>query len=361
MMLAHGTTFPVPRWALEEHGDRWTNAANIVVNGAYTLDEFKPGEKAVFTRNRSYWDDQNTMIDTAIQHTIIDENQGYNRYLAGELDLGDIPTGQYPLVKSKFPNEATAAPILCSYYLSMNQRENGAEYLKDPRIRRALSLVIDREMLVEKVTKAGQIPAYTFTPEATTGFTVPYLPYYTDSTQAEKDAEALELLDHAGYGPDNPLEVNYIYNTSEGHKKIAIFVSQMWREKLGIKTTIANMEWKTLIDTRNAGDFEITRDGWCADYNEASTFLEVFMSTSTNNNGKYANRAVDSLMIDSKTAHSPQTNYTIVEGMMAEDTAFIPLYHYTAPILVDSDLKNYPYENPQENWYVKNMYKVEAE
>lgn len=359
LMLTHATTFPVPRWAIEAHGDEWVRPENIVVNGAYKLSEFRPGERAVLERNSNYWDDKNTVINKVVQLTITDENQAYNRYRAGEMDYTNVPTGKYPGISQEFPEETHSAPVLCSYYLNMNQGPSGPDYLKDPRVRRALSLVIDRQLLVDKVTQAGQIPAYTFTPEATAGFTVPYLPYYTDSTQAEKDEEARELLESAGYGPDNPLTVDYIYNTSEGHKKIAIFVSQMWKQKLGVETVINNMEWKTLLDTRNSGNFEIARDGWCADYNEPSTFLDVFKSDSSHNSGKYSNTAVDKLLDESKTTHDPQTMYTIIEGFLAEDTAFIPVYHYTDPILVNPKLKGYPFNNASQNWYVKDMYKVD--
>lgn len=359
LMLTHATTFPVPRWAIEEHGDQWVRPENIVVNGAYKLAEFRPGERAILERNSKYWDDKNTVIDRAVQLTITNEDQAYNRYIAGEMDYTNVPTGKFPLISSQLPDQTHSSPVLCSYYLNLNQGPTGPEYLKDPRVRRALSLVIDRQLLVDKVTRAGQIPAYTFTPEATAGFTVPYLPYYTDSTQAEKDEEARELMESAGFGPDNPLTIDYIYNTSEGHKSIAIFVSQMWKQKLGITTNINNMEWKTLLDTRNQGNFEVARDGWCADYNEPSTFLDVFKSDSSHNSGKYSNSAVDKLLDESKTTHDPQTMYTIIEGFLAEDTAFIPVYHYTDPILVNPKLKGYPFKNASQNWYVKDMYKVD--
>lgn len=359
--LAHGTTFPVPRWAVEEYGNTWTHPDNIVSNGAYKLMEYRPGEHVIFERNKLYWDDANTVIDKAVQLTINNVNQAYNRYLAGELDIVSVPTGQYPAFTKKHEGEIYSSPILCSYYLSLNQRESGPDYLKDKRVRRALSLVIDRDILVEKVTQAGQIPAYTFTPAATADFMVPYLPEYQELSQAERDEEGRRLMLEAGYGPDNPLEVEYIYNTLEGHKKIAVFVSQMWKQKLGVKTSISNMEWKTLLDTRNAGDYEIARDGWCADYNEASTFLEVFTSMSDNNNGGYSNPIVDKLLIDSKTAENPQTNYTLIEAYMAEDTGFIPIYHYTAPILLKPNVKGYAINNAQNNWWIKDVYKVDAE
>src|SRR5690606_10318452 len=146
---------------------------------------------------------------------------------------------------------------------------------------------------------------YTFTPAATAGFTVPDVPM-ASMTQAERDAQAKELLAEAGYGPDHPLSVNLIYNTSEAHEKIAVALGQMWKQKLGVDAKIANMEWKTFLEERGNQNFDMARGAWCGDYNEASTFLDLLTTDSGYNDAKYSNAEVDALMNEAKTSDDPQ-------------------------------------------------------
>ena len=177
-------------------------------------------------------------------------------------------------------------------------------------------------------------------------------------TQAERDAKAKELLAEAGYGPDNPLQFDMLYNTSEAHKKIAVAMSQMWKQKLGVEATLANMEWKTFLETRGNQDFELARGAWCGDYNEASTFLDLVTTPSGYNDGKYSNAEVDQLMTDAKTAENPSANYTRVEEIIAEEMPIIPIYHYTGNLMLKENLKGWPVENVEQNWYSRDLYKV---
>ena len=135
-------------------------------------------------------------------------------------------------------------------------------------------------------------------------------------TQADRDAKAVELMTEAGYGKDKPLTINYIYNTSEAHKKIATVVSQMWKEKLGV-TSLADMEFQTLLDTRHSKTYELARNAWCGDYNEASTFLSLLDSKSEQNDQGYANADVDKFLADAKIAADPNPLYTQVEAAVA--------------------------------------------
>jgi oligopeptide transport system substrate-binding protein len=177
-------------------------------------------------------------------------------------------------------------------------------------------------------------------------------------TQAERDAMARELLAEAGYGPDNPLEFEMIYNTSESHNKIAVAMSQMWKQKLGVEASLANMEWKTFLDTRGAQDFELARGAWCGDYNEASTFLDLLTSPSGYNDGKYSNPEVDALMASAKTADDTQALYSQVEQILAEDMPVIPIYHYAGVYMLDGDVGGWPVNNVEQNWYSRDLYMI---
>lgn len=356
-MTTHSSTFPTPQAVIEKFGVDWTKPGNMVSNGAYVLTEHIPNERSVRERNPMYWNNDATIIDKVVTLVINDENTDLTRYLAGELDRGTVPSGQYLRLKAEYPDEATSFPRLCTYYYSFNVSENGQEALKDVRVRQALSYAVDRSIITENILQAGQIPAFTFTPGATAGFEVPEVEFGA-LTQDERNAKAVELLAAAGYGADNPLTIDLLYNTSEGHKKIAIAVQQMWKQTLGVQATLANMEWKTFLQERGQQNFDVARGGWCGDYNEASTFLDLLTSGSGYNDGKYTNAEVDALMAEAKTLSDPSGNYTRVEEILANEMPLIPLYHYTGVFMLKTNLKGWPYGNVEQNWYSRNLYKV---
>ena len=356
-MVTHGTTFPVHRASVEAHGADWTRPGNIVSNGAYVLTEHVPQERMTRERNAMYWNNDATILDKVVRLVINDETQGFTRWQAGELDRANVPTGQYPSLHEQYPTEALSFPSLCTYYYNFNMREDGPEWSKDQRVREALSLAVDRDIIVENVTASGQIPAYTFTPGATAGFTVPETAI-SSMSQAERNERAKALMAEAGYGADNPISVEILYNTSEGHKNIAIAISQMWKQTLGVEASINNMEWQTFLEARGNGDFEVSRAGWCGDYNEASTFLDLANSSSGYNDAAYNNAEVDALLAEAKTLDNPQPNYTKIEEMIAADVPIIPIYFYTSVFMLDDSVQNWPINNVQQNWYSRDLYKV---
>ena len=356
-MTTHATTFPTPSWAIEEHGIEWTRPENIVGNGAYVLTKHILNETTVRERSSTYWNNEATILDKVVTLTINDENVGHTRYLAGELDLGPVPSSQYLRLKKEYPDETFSYPRLCTYYYSFNMGENGPEALKDPRVRQALSYAIDRSVITENILQAGQIPAFTFTPGATAGFEVPEVEFGM-MTQDQRNAKAKELLADAGYDASNPLTLELLYNTSEGHKKIATAVTQMWKQNIGVDITMANMEWKTFLQTKGDGNYDIGRAGWCGDYNEASTFLDLVTTNSGYNDSKYSNAEVDQLMADAKTMDDASANYTRVEEIIAGDMPLIPLYHYAGVTMMKPSLKGWPFDNVEGNWYSRDLYKV---
>ena len=355
-MVTHTTTFPTPQSVIEEYGNEWTRPGNMVSNGAYVLTEHVPGERLEMEKNPEYWDAENVVIDHVTRLVINDENQALTRYMADEVDWTQIPAGQYPRLSEEYPDAATSVPELCTYYYNINQSESGHEALKDARVRKALSLALDRDVIVENITAAGQPPAYTFTPGATAAYTPPEVDAAT-MTQAERDEMAKRLMEEAGYG-DGGLTFDLIYNTSEAHQKIALAASQMWKQKLGVETTLANQEWQTYLRARGNQEFDLARAAWCGDYNESSTFVDLFNSQSQYNDGKYANEEVDALLAEAKTSDDPEQQYQEVERIAAEETAIIPIYWYTNAFMLDPQVKGWPYENVQQTGYSKDLYRV---
>ena len=358
-MTTYATLFPAHQGTIEAHGDEWTKVGNIVSNGAYSLKDRTVGEKIEMVKSESYWGAEDVIITDITGLVINDSNQALTRWKAGELDyMDDLPPGQFPTLQKDHPGEAFSTPRLCSYYYAFNQTDSGHPALKDPNVRKALSFAIDRNVIVDQVLKGGQTAAYNFAHYATAGFAMPPIEY-SDLSQAQRDAEAVKLMQAAGFGKGGePLELKLIYNTSESHKAIATVITQMWKQKLGVDVTLANFEWKTYLDIRGNQEFDVARSAWCGDYNEASTFLDLVTTTHGANDGKYSNAEVDQLMADSKIASDPQPLYTKVEQILADEMGIAPIYHYANTFMLRDGYKGWALNNVENNWYVKDHYRV---
>ena len=357
-MLSHASTYPINKKAIDQFGVEWTKPGNFIGNGAYTLKEHLVGEKVVLEKSPTYWDAANVIMSPVTGVTINDENAAWTRWQAGELDRSTVPSGQFPRLKAEYPDEVSSNPSGCAYYYVINVAEGkGNEALHDPRVRTALSYAVDRNIVIDNILQAGQIPAYSATPGAIDGFVMPTIDY-SGWTQDERNEKAKALLAEAGYGPDHPLSFTLNYNTSEGHQKIAVAIQQMWKQTLGVEMTPQNYEWAVHTDKMHSGDFEMARYAWCGDYNEASTFLDLWTSYSGNNDAKYANPDYDKLMKDAKTMADPNPNYTKAEELLAVDMPIIPIYHYTQVRVVRKDIKGLPTTNILNTWYAKNLYRV---
>lgn len=358
-MTTYATLFPTHQATIEAHGADWTKPENIVSNGAYKLTELVLNEFHTREKSDTYWDADNVIMEKVTGIIINDVNTALTRYKAGELDhLEPLPPGQYPALLEEMPDEATSVPRLCSYYYAFNHTDSGHPALQDERVREALSYAVDRNVIVDQVLKGGQKAAYNFTHWATAAFESPTIDY-AGLSQADRDEKAKALMTEAGWGiGGEPIELKLIYNTSESHKAIATVVSQMWKQKLGVDVTMENMEWQTYLEVRGEQQFDVARSAWCGDYNEASTFLDLVTTTHGSNDGKYSNEKVDELMRASKTSADPQAAYTEVEQILADEMGIMPIYHYANTFLLSSDIKGWPYNNVENNWYSKNFYRV---
>ena len=357
LMTTHPTLFPVPTAVVQKFGADWTKPENIVGNGAYTLKVNSPGERVTLDRNKGYWDDAHTVLQTVNFITSTDDEAAVTRYKAGELDQTDIPAGQYPALKAELGDEAHSVPQLGTYYYIVNERDDGPEWAKNPDVRKALSLAIDRDIIVNNILQAGQLPAYSFTPPYTANFKAPDNDV-SKMTQDQRDQMAKDLMKKAGFGPDNPITMTIISNPSAGHNAIGAAISQMWKEKLGVNATYGTEEFATLLADRHSGNFQAAREAWIADYNEASTFLTLMLSTSDQNDAKYKNPAFDKLMEESKTADDPNVNYAKAEQIIADDAAVMPIYYYAKASLQKGYVGGFPFKNPEILWYAKDLYIV---
>ncbi|AJY46316.1 peptide ABC transporter substrate-binding protein [Martelella endophytica] len=354
-MTTHTSTFPVNKKVVEQYGDEWTLPGNLVGNGAYKLVDDKLGQDITLERNENYWGNDDTVIDTIHFQAVNDKNQALTRYLAGEFDYIELPAGQFPRLKEEYPDQAHAVPRSCTYAFLFNLSDKGPEALKDVRVRKALSYAMNRDVVVNNITRGGQKPAYSWTYYATADFTPPVTDY-SQWTQDERNEKAKELLAEAGYGPDNPLNLTLSYNTSDDHKKIAIAAQQFWKA-IGVNVTLNNTEWKVYLDDLKNHNFDIGRYAWCGDYDEASTYLDYFRSGGMNYGG-FTDPDYDAMMKASLTAENPAADYDKAEQILAEQMPLVPIYFYSTPVMVPEDVKGLPVENVLQNWYGKDLYRV---
>ncbi|WP_421199680.1 ABC transporter substrate-binding protein [Aeromonas enteropelogenes] len=355
-MLSHTTTYPVPKKVVEKFGDKWTQPGNMVSNGAYVLKDWVVNERIDVERNKNYWNDAKTVINKVTYLPIQSTNAELNRYLAGEVDMTkNTPIERFKQLKKDYPNELKVTGQVATYYYQFNVKKKPFD---DVRVRTALSYAIDRNVIVDKVMGQGQAPAYGLTPDYVDGFK-PVVAEWSKMTQAERDAKAKALLADAGFDASKPLKFELLYNTDDNHKKVAVAVASMWK-KLGVQVSLVNQEWKTYLETKKQGQFDVGRAGWVADYNEASSMLDLMQTTHGNNDGKYSNPVYDKLMSDSRNVVDDAARnklYVQAEEILAKDMPIAPIYQYVIPRMVKPYVGGYP-ANPLDNLYSKDMYIV---
>ena len=292
-LTANFSLFPVHAKTVEKYGADWIKVGNLVGNGAFILSDRMVNEKIVLTPNPFYWDHANTVITKVTFVPINQESNATNRYLAGDLDITEsFPKQRYQKLLADIPNEVFTPDQLGTYYYAFNTQRAPTN---DARVRKALSMTIDRNLIAKKVLGTGEKPANRFTPDVTAGFK-PQKGMYDNASQKELDEKAKALLHSAGYGPNNPLRLVLLYNSSENHQKIAIAVASMWKKKLGAEVKLVNQEWKTYIDSRNTGNFDVIRASWIGDFNEPSTFLSLLTAQHSGNIPKFNSKRYDEVM-----------------------------------------------------------------
>lgn len=357
-MLIHTSTKPVNKKTIEKFGDKWTSPENMVVNGPYKLKAWEVNSQIVLERNPAYYDDAKTKINQVTFLPVSSQATDVSRYKAGEIDVtyNDLPTEQFAQIKSSMADELKTGPYLCTYYYELNHTKPP---FNDPKVRRALMLSLDRDTLAAKVQGRGEQAAYEFTPPSTNGMTA-NTPEWKAWDAAKRIEEAKKLLADAGYSEAKPLKFELLYNTSENHKKMAVAATALWKQALGeklIDITLTNQEWKTYLDSRRRQNFTMSRAGWCGDYNEPSSFLNMFKSNNSGNYGKYKSDAYDQLIAQTlKNGVTPEQRsgfYQQAEAEMDKDAANVMVYHYANARLVKPYIEGYTAKDPLDQFQVK--------
>ena len=341
-LLDHYSTYPVHRATIEkfgtadQRGTRWTFEGNIVGNGAFQLKEWKINRRITVERNPHYWNAENVRLNQVVFYPTENVTTEERMFRAGQLHYSGIPSDKIQAYSQSDDPSLRIQPYLGVYFYRLNVDK---PQLSDKRVRRALGMTINRDQLVSQITKGGQIPAYAITPPGTMG-------YYPESDLTFDPEGAKKLLAEAGYpnGEGFPT-TEILYNTSEGHRKIAVALQQMWKKHLNIDVVLLNQEWKVYLDTVSNHHYEIARAGWIGDYVDPNNFLDMFLCNGGNNRTRWCNPEYDQIILQqvpkAKTHQQRLELFQKAETILLDEMPVIPIYISTSNNLVHSTVKNF--------------------
>ena len=335
-LAAFATLNPVQQATVEANGDAWaTSADTYISNGPFMMTEWVPGSHITFSKNPNYWNAEAIKLDKLEFELIEDSNAAYSAYTSGEVDMiKDVPTEEIPSLQGN--EEFHVDPIIGTYYVSLNLQK---EYFQDARVRKALSLAIDRNYVANTLMQGTYSPASaivgpgwldtdgsSFAENANGG--TPYID--NDNFDANLE-EAKKLLEEAGYpnGEGFP-QIEYTTNDAGYHKVVAEYLQQAWAA-IGIDLKVNIVEWASFTPMRRNGEFDVARNGWVGDYTDPSNILELFCTTNGNNDGKYTNADFDAAIEDSRVTTDATTRSADLhkaEDTLMNDAGCIPIAYY---------------------------------
>ena len=336
----HQTAYPVPKHIVEQYGADWARPENIEVNGAFKVSEWSIGEVLTVEKNEMFYDAANVALDAVNFYPIEEETSELNLYREGALDLTEnIPSDIIDEVRAEFGDEVMITPYGGTYYYAFNAT---IEPFNDPMVRSALSMTIDRDFIAQEVNPTGIVPAYSFVPTSISGGYTVQEPSWASLSYADRVAKATEILAAAGYSADNPLPLTLSYNTNEGHKNIALAVSDMW-DDIGVAVELFNSDVSSHYDALQAQDFQVGRAGWIWDYPDAENLLALMSTGVKYNYGQYSNAEFDALLEASYTQSGAERIATMeaAEAIAMEEAALAPIYYYNSKHLVAPYVEGY--------------------
>ncbi|HYG22695.1 MAG TPA: peptide ABC transporter substrate-binding protein [Verrucomicrobiae bacterium] len=341
-LIMHNSWFPVHLPTIRRHGsivdraNRWTLPENFVGNGAFRLKEWKINSHVLVERSTNYWDAANVKLRQIYFYPTENQDAEERAFRAGMLHLTkDVPQTKIEVYRENRPEVFRAEPILSTYFYRLNTTRPP---LNDKRVRKALALAIDRDLIVRRVTRGGQVPAFHFTPPGILG-------YQPRARLSGTLNDARRLLAEAGF-PDGKgfRPITILINTHEGHKAVAEAIQQMWKQNLGISVNLRNEEWKVFLTTTEKLDYDVARAGWGGDYPDPNTFLELVVTDGGNNETGWSNAGYDRLIAEAAKTADPVQRFEIfqqAEAIFLDELPFIPLYFYTRPTLIHPAVRNF--------------------
>ncbi len=354
-ICAFPATFPVRKDIIEAEKDQWTfNPETYVSNGPYKMTAWEHNSYILFEKNENYYGAADLKAEKIKFHLMDDANAIYAGFQSGELDfIENVPQDEVKgLIDS---GDMILGDYIGTYYVCFQTEKKPFD---DPRVRKAFSLVIDRNHMVEKITGSGEIPAAGYVPAGiydaagagSDDFRTVGGDYYSIKAEDyEKNCEeARALLAEAGYpeGKDFPI-VEYLYNTDDKHKAIAEALQDVWQKELGVKVTLQNQEWNVFLQERKDGNYSIARNGWIADYNDPMSFIDMWITDGGNNDAQYKNPAYDKIIKEAKATSDPEKRMSLMHQaediLVGEEHVVAPIYFYTQPYMINKNIQGMYY------------------
>lgn len=347
-LLSHYTYLPVHQATVSEKPDWAADAKTIVSNGPFLLKQWSHGDKLILEKNPDYYNKAKINFDKVTISLVEDDNTVYQLFQTDKIDwigaqAGSVPTDLTQQVIKEGKAEVTA--VASTYYYLFNTQKAPFDNVK---IRKAFAMAVDRQSIIDNVAQANQQPAFGLVPPSIAGPEgKPFRDVYPDNFFEENLEEAKKLLAEgmAEKGLKTFPEVTLLYNTNEGHKKMAEAIVDMWRKNLGVEVKLANQEWGTFLESRKAGHFDIARSGWGADINHPINFTyDLIHPNSGNNDGKYSNDQVKQLLDGSLVAETGEESIQMMADAekiaIADDMGVLPIYYYTTVTMVKDGFEN---------------------
>ncbi|BCW87174.1 Periplasmic oligopeptide-binding protein [Alphaproteobacteria bacterium SO-S41] len=341
LLGAYPVFFPVPKHIYDQAGENWAQPGNMVSNGAFYLKDWVPNDKVVLFKNEQFFDAAAVKLDIVTYFPTDDDAAAVKRFRAGELDLNlRFPPGQYEMLKRELPAETKTDPASWIGYIAINQTQ---ERFKDVRVRRALSLAIDRETIVKRVLNNGELPAWSLVPPGTRNFTTSGAADYSALPMAERQKQAKALLAEAGYGPGNPLTFTFKHRIGEANKRAALAISDMWKA-VGIDARLEANEVAVHYDRLRQQQFDVADGGWSAPP-DAEYFFYLARTDSTEMNfGRWSNAEFDRLS-DLGNRERDLTKraeyYRQAEKILGDEVGVMPVYIPVERALVQQWVKGF--------------------
>lgn len=341
------TLYPVHQSVKDDA--KWATDPNkMIVNGPFSLTAWTTGQSLEVTKNEQYWDKDSIKLNKISMSLVESGATELESYRNGELHRagapnGEIPADQIPIVQQEMPDEYKVKGIAGTYYYQFNSK---AEPFQNANIRKAFSMAIDRQAIVERITQGGQIPAFGMVPEGILGSDDQFRTEHNDKDYFQENVDEAKKLLEEGMkeeGYTKLPEITVIHNNGEGHKKVATAIVDMWKKNLGVDVKIQNQEWGVFLKNRQNLDYQIARSGWSADFNDPMTFMDLWTTGAGNNDLGYSNPEYDQLIKASRSESDLKKRDEIFakaeEIFIKQDMAYMPIYYYSNVALEKPNLK----------------------
>lgn len=341
-LLTHFSSFAVPQHVVEKHGDAWLDPANIVVNGPYILKEWVANDHILLVKNPHFYDAASVVLERIYYYPTPDYPAALKRFRAGELDTNSaVPSQQIDWVKSNLPDSLRITAFSATEYLQFNVIRPP---FNDVRVRKAVSMAIDREIIASRVMRAGETPAYEFVPPNMPGYQGKAHCDFASIPMSQRIAQAKKLLVEAGYNESNPLTFDYMFPDQTDRKLVAVALQSMWKD-IGAQVRLAATDVVVHYNNMRKQEFSVGASGWSSDYRDAKDWLMLWQTVSRDMNyGRYSNPKYDALIDQSDQTRDPAQRGLLLqraEQISLDDVAYAPVFHNTQRMLISPEVKGW--------------------